>query len=215
MSEDSPYSRKGFFGEIFSFLKKGVSHQLDQKLSRLIEAPLRPPGALDEVAFLTACTRCQECIKACPYQAIQKLPVEAGVSANTPFIEPNTQGCHLCPDTPCIAACPSGALAPTDIRSVRIGLALVEPKKCMTYKDKVCTLCYDACPLPEIAIEIDSGFHPKILDGCTGCGMCQKRCPEVPSAVVVHSPYRYDRLIAERSTYFGIIPRDPEDDGEL
>lgn len=31
---------------------------------------LRPPGALAEPAFLDACTRCGDCIRACPAQCI-------------------------------------------------------------------------------------------------------------------------------------------------
>lgn len=207
MADDSGYSRKGFFGEVFSFLKKGVSHQIDQKLSKIIEGPIRPPGALDEVAFISTCTRCHECSHACPYQAIQKMPLESGVAANTPFIDPATQACHLCPDTPCITACPSGALAPTAIENVRMGRAVIDEERCITYQDKVCTLCFDACPLPEIAITIDEAFHPQITNRCTGCGMCQKRCPEMPSAVNVLSPFQFSRKKAEDETYFGFFPK--------
>lgn len=214
MADEASFSRKGFFGEIFSFLKKGVSHQLDQKLSRLIEAPIRPPGAIDEVSFLTTCTRCQECVQVCPYHAIQRMPVDAGVAAKTPFIDPATESCHLCPDTPCITACPTGALKPIEVRDIRMGRAVVNPEYCMTYRDRVCTLCYDACPLPETALQIDGDFHPVVQSGCTGCGMCQKRCPEVPSAIRVLSPFQYDRQRREEETYFGVIPIEAKENEE-
>lgn len=211
MADEGQFSRKGFFGEIFSFLKKGVSHHLDEKLSRLIEAPIRPPGAIDEVAFLSTCTRCRECVDHCPYHAIQRMPVSAGVAANTPFIDPATESCHLCPDLPCISACPTGALSPIALEDVRMGKAVVDPDHCMTFDDRVCTLCYDACPLPEVAIEIDENYQPFVLDGCTGCGMCQKRCPQVPSAIRVLSPFQFDRQKRDKETYFGVIPVEPED----
>lgn len=214
MTDDKHFSRKGFFGEVFSFLKKGVSHQLDEKLSRLIEAPIRPPGAIEEVAFLTTCTRCQECVQQCPYHAIQRMPADAGVAARTPFIDPATESCHLCPDTPCISACPSGALKPIAIENIRMGRAVVNPEQCITYHDRVCTLCFDACPLPESAITIDEDFHPKVLPNCTGCGMCQKRCPEMPSAIRVLSPFQYQRQKRQEETYFGIIPIDEEPSGD-
>jgi len=214
MAEDPAYSRKGFFGEIFSFVKKGVSHQIDQKLSKLIEGPIRPPGAIDEVAFISTCTRCHDCKTACPYHVIQKMPMDAGVAANTPFIDPGTEPCHLCPDTPCIQACPSGALLPTPPEKIRLGRAVVKKEHCMTYKDKVCTLCYDACPLPEDAIYLDASYHPRVSAPCTGCGMCQKRCPEIPSAIEVLSPFQFDRKMAEEKTYFGFFPKlsDEEED---
>ena len=41
---------------------------------------LRPPGALPEMAFLAACTRCGDCGKACPVLAIVKAPPEAALA---------------------------------------------------------------------------------------------------------------------------------------
>ena len=84
----------------------------------------------------------------------------------------------------------------------------------MTFNDRVCSLCYDACPLPETALVIDEDFHPVVLAGCTGCGMCQKRCPEVPSAIRALSPFQYDRQKREEETYFGVIPIEPEEGQE-
>src|SRR2546422_4692802 len=33
---------------------------------------LRPPGAVDETLFLDRCTRCGDCLPACPYGSIKK-----------------------------------------------------------------------------------------------------------------------------------------------
>ena len=71
---------------------------------------LRPPGALPEMAFLAACTRCGDCGKACPVQAIVKAPPEAALAAGTPYIDPLMQACIACPDMPCAVACPTDAL---------------------------------------------------------------------------------------------------------
>ena len=80
----------------------------------------------------------------------------------------------------------------------------------MTYDDKVCTLCYDACPYPEHAITIDEDFHPVILDGCVGCGSCQQRCPVHPVGVEVLSPIAYRATRNKEDLYFGIIEKDEE-----
>ena len=102
MAGDDPknYSRKGFFGEMFSFVRQGVSHHVETKLAKALNAPLRPPGALEEVEFLSTCTRCKECGIACPYGVISVQPMDAGVGAGTPYIDPNIMFCHLCLEAP-------------------------------------------------------------------------------------------------------------------
>jgi len=52
---------------------------------------VRPPGALPEADFLSACTRCDDCIKACPHLVIRKAGIEVGKDvATTPIIVPET-----------------------------------------------------------------------------------------------------------------------------
>ena len=208
MNQEDGYSRKGFFGEFIGLFKKGLSNQIDRKLSRVLEAPLRPPGALEEVEFLSTCTRCNACSDACPHFAILKLPMQAGVAANTPYISPDTQPCLLCEDFPCIQVCEPGALAPLGQEGVAMGRALVDKEACQTYDDKVCTLCYDACPYPEAAITIDEDFHPRILDSCVGCGQCQQRCPVHPVGIRALSPLKYDAARLDEETWFGLFKKE-------
>jgi MauM/NapG family ferredoxin protein len=212
MSEDSHLNRKGFFKEIFSFLGRGVSSKVESKLTRLLDAPLRPPGALEELEFLSACTRCAQCVPACPYSAIKRLPISAGVSANTPYIDPQVEACHLCEDFPCIAACDDGALLHTTPEQTRMGVAEINPEGCVSHaENQVCTLCYDVCPFPETAITMDQDFFPQLLEGCTGCGQCQKRCPTVPKGIHVISTVRYRVKQHEKDYYFGFIPTEKDD----
>ncbi len=211
MADDQNYSRKGFFGEFFSFLRQGVSNQLEAKLSKMLQAPLRPPGALDEVSFLSTCTRCNKCVEACPVHALQRLPVEAGLALNTPYIDPMIQACELCEDFPCIQACDDAALLPVELEQVEMGRALVGNEACHTYQDKVCTLCYDACPLPEDALTIDDDFHPRVLDGCVGCGACQQRCPTYPKGIQVLSPVNYNAQKTDQELYFGLFKKEAGD----
>jgi len=117
----------------------------------------------------------------------------------------------LCEDFPCIQVCEPGALLPIHPEEVAIGKALVDKQACQTYDDKVCTLCYDACPLPERALTIDDDFHPRVLDGCVGCGLCQQRCPVMPVGITVLSPLKYEAARLEEETYFGIIKKGEED----
>ena len=68
-----------------------------------------PPGAMPEVGFLAACTRCGACSPVCPVHAILTVPTSGGLAAGTPYLEPASQPCVACPDMPCVAACPNAS----------------------------------------------------------------------------------------------------------
>jgi len=185
--KEPPQSRKDFFKEAFSFFKKGAANHVERKVLKKMELPLRPPGALDELEFLSTCTRCDACIQACPHHSILKKSMQ-GVSAGTPYVDPQKQGCHLCEDVPCVAACEPQALRMDLLqKGFRMGRASVNTEACITFRETVCTSCYDACPFPEVAIRIDQERHPEVLDGCVGCGLCTKPCPASPKAIDSHS----------------------------
>ncbi|CAM2008275.1 4Fe-4S dicluster domain-containing protein [Acanthopleuribacter pedis] len=208
--DDQDHNRRGFLGEFFSHFRKGVGNQVDRKLGKMLKAPIRPPGARSELEFLASCTRCGACIQACPYGAIKKKPIEAGLTQSAPHIEPSVQACHLCETMPCIQACDDGALIPTKPEAVDMGTAVVQPEQCLTFDGKVCTLCYDACPYPERALTIGEDFHPRVLDACTGCGLCEQHCPVNPGGIQVYSPTRYRAERVEQDTFFGWIDVDDQ-----
>lgn len=151
---------------------------------------LRPPGAGDEKAFLAACLRCGQCVDACPFDTL-KLDVEMpGLSAGTPFLEPRTEPCWLCPDEDellCIEACPSDALQPVDqISDIRMGVARIDEGTCFAYNGVSCRACWHACPFPDVAIRLGPRLRPAIdPDGCIGCGLCDHACLVEPSAIPV------------------------------
>ena len=121
-----------------------------------------------------------------------------------PVIDPSARPCHLCSDLPCIAACPDGALIdPGGPERVRLGIAKVEPKRCVTFRGEVCRSCYAACPYPDRAILLIGGRPLVGSDACTGCGLCEQACPEHPKAI---------HVIAERNLVPGLrVPRDEYD----
>lgn len=210
MTEDSNFSRKGFLNKFLLTIKKGVSNHVDHKLAKTLNVPIRPPGALEEVEFLSTCTRCNKCADACPHDAILRMPLDRGLSANTPFLQPDGQVCQLCPDLPCIASCTDEALQPlASAKEVRIGHAIVDSDACLAFQGKVCTLCYDACPLPEEALSLVA-FHPRVLDACTGCGACQQRCPVFPVGIKVLSPAAWRSHKVSEETYFGLFSKDDD-----
>lgn len=98
-------NRKEFFGRLFLTL-------LDNPAANSLESFAedsnweRPPGAIAEAAFKKACTGCDRCMIACPVNVIMLEDQES----RRPAIYPEKDPCIHCTDTPCIAACPTGAL---------------------------------------------------------------------------------------------------------
>lgn len=160
---------------------------------------LRPPGALEELRFLGACIKCGLCAQSCPYKAIRLAGPGAGVAIGTPHIIAREEPCQLCPDLPCIKACPSGALdrGVTEIEKVRMGMAvIVDRENCLSLRGLRCEVCYRNCPLIDKAITIETrhnertGTHtimePVVhRDKCVGCGICEKTCVREQPVIVV------------------------------
>ncbi|MNX89320.1 quinol dehydrogenase periplasmic component [compost metagenome] len=144
---------------------------------------LRPPGALPEEAFSTACTRCDACAAACPAFAIKVAGRLDPVAEGTPFMhDPLRSPCLLCEDAPCIAACEPGALVPGPLR---LGRAEIAEDRCLAFAGTACTACAEACPLGEEAIVVREGRPLVVPLGCVGCGQCLGACPAPGGAIAV------------------------------
>jgi ferredoxin-type protein NapG len=153
---------------------------------------LRPPGAVDEARFLAECTRCDACLKACPFQAIVHAPARFRAAAGTPMIDPAQQPCRMCAEMPCVTACEAGVLRgdwPRVMAKVRI-----DELACLAHEGLSCSSCVEQCPV-EGAMKLQGG--KPVIDGdrCTGCGVCQYVCP-APSHAVLLMPVA-DRARAE------------------
>ncbi|WP_231131320.1 4Fe-4S dicluster domain-containing protein [Crateriforma conspicua] len=142
----------------------------------------RPPGAIDEFQFLIGCTRCGDCITACPYDAIFKAPDRLGNIASTPIIQADTSACMMCEDFPCIASCKPGVLVES-IPPV-MGTARVTEHLCLAHHNTTCTVCGERCPV-EGAITVADGKPTINEDTCTGCGVCRYVCPAPENAILL------------------------------
>jgi MauM/NapG family ferredoxin protein len=150
---------------------------------------VRPPGALPELAFLAACTRCGACVPACPVSAIVTVPADGGLAAGTPHLELERQPCVACTDMPCARACPTDALTVPAAGWSGYRLAELEflPERCLTFRGTECRACADACPIGAPALVIDGLGHPVVRqEGCVGCGVCVRACVAHPAAFRLH-----------------------------
>jgi MauM/NapG family ferredoxin protein len=162
------------------------------------EAPLRPPGALDEHDFVATCIRCMRCVDACPNHALTPMPERApGGAGGTPTMHPRRASCMLCAIEEgdylkCTEACPSGALRlirkdHDDIREkVAIGIAEIDLNLCYSYNNWSCGACFRACPLAGEAMTIGRWEQPTVHpEACVGCGCCERACIRYPHAIRV------------------------------
>ncbi|UAN56027.1 ferredoxin-type protein NapG [Serratia sp. JSRIV004] len=178
----------------------GVLLGLQQKQSQARDGlALRPPGALAEGAFDSACIRCGQCVQACPYQTLKLATLLSPRAAGTPYFVARDIPCEMCEDIPCVVACPSGALDPnlTEIDQARMGLAvLLDHENCLNWQGLRCDVCYRVCPQIDKAITLDlqhnerTGKHAMFLptvhsQDCTGCGKCEQACVLEQAAIKV------------------------------
>ncbi|WP_026339469.1 ferredoxin-type protein NapG [Psychromonas ossibalaenae] len=160
---------------------------------------LRPPGALPEADFQSACIRCGLCVEACPYDMLKLGRLFQPIATGTPYFLARTDPCEMCEDIPCKAACPTGALDPelNNIDDARMGLAvLIDQENCLNFQGLRCDVCYRVCPLIDEAITLEmhrntrTGHHAVFIptvhsDLCTGCGKCEEACVLEEAAIKV------------------------------
>jgi len=192
-----PHDRRRFFAAGLARLVAPLADYLQSRLP--VEPPsrpdlLRPPGAIEEEAFLRTCYRCGSCVESCPVSAIVPLHSRDEELQGTPYLNPDLAACTLCQELACMAACPSGALRRHSRLEVRMGLARLDEVICLRSRGEDCRVCVEACPLGAVAISVDDRGRIQIKEpwesgqGCVGCGLCQQRCPVRPIRAIRVAP---------------------------
>jgi polyferredoxin len=140
---------------------------------------IRPPGALDEQAFLTRCIKCGQCMRICPTNIIHPAGIQAGLEGLwTPVLNfrIGTSGCQL----NCIACsyiCPTAAIRPISLDEklgrntyagtgpIKLGTAFVDHGRCLPWAmDRPCIVCQENCPVSPKAIFVRE-YHSTIREG--------------------------------------------------
>jgi len=137
-------------------------------------APLRPPWARAEEDFLRLCTRCGDCVRACPTRII------VGAAHVFPSVDFRQGACTFCGD--CRAACPGGALQPPSASGEAPPWKLRAETKpsCLGHQRVECRICEDQCERAAIRFPPRPGAIslPEIdPERCNGCGACVAPCP--------------------------------------
>jgi polyferredoxin len=169
---------------------------------------IRPPGATGN-DMSARCLRCGQCIKSCPTAAIQPSSTEAGAEDLwTPVIVPRTgfcqYSCNACGQACPVAAIPALALARKKVTV--IGRALIDRDRCLPWAQNTpCIVCEEMCPVPRKAIILDTFeatsadgsliklHRPTVVTGrCTGCGLCEYKCPGAGESAIRVRALEYD-----------------------
>lgn len=187
MATNPSYGRRDFLKDsVVSTVKAAQEFVKEADALRKEQAPvrvrldwLRPPGAVDERIFLERCTKCYDCVKACPPRAIVAHPNDG-----TPVLYADQSPCLLCEDVPCAAACGTDALVPVEYsHQVRMGVAAISHRLCTASQG--CHACVSRCPTDALTMDFESFSLSVLTDVCVGCGMCEMVCKTVNDQVAI------------------------------
>ena len=186
--------RRAFFGTAFRKTTQEVVKRVDAKVEQDATRWIRPPFALAELEFLLSCTRCGDCVEACPYTVLFPLSARLGASVGeTPAMDLINKGCHLCEDWPCVNACEAGALVIPETTEdsdapplPMLALASINTTTCFPYSGPECGACESSCPVSG-ALLWDQQRPYIDAEKCVGCGLCREACIVDPSAISIAS----------------------------
>jgi len=203
-------SRRAFVSAIGAGLAYGLLVKLGLRREQIHPKLIRPPGAnvreadgnlrrMTEEEFRELCTRCGNCMRACPTGGLQPAVTQAGLDgAFTPVLVPAVGFCEQeC--NACSQVCPTGALRPHTIQQksqIKIGLAAIDRDRCLSWQKGneylLCLVCVEHCSYQAVVAREDEGqMRPFVLpDVCVGCGQCEFGCPvaeegTAPAAITV------------------------------
>lgn len=134
---------------------------------------VRPPWLINEAEFIENCTRCDECIQACPEQIIIR------GQGGFPELDFSRGECSFCAD--CTAHCPEKLFRTSGHEAdTAWSIVAVITDSCLTLNGVVCRTCAEQCEERAIRFQpmVGGVFQPQLDTSlCTGCGACFQPCP--------------------------------------
>ena len=140
---------------------------------------IRPPWAKAEGMFLERCSRCDDCISACPENILIR------GDGGYPEVDFKHGECTFCGK--CVDHCETKALAfpmtagkPQKFAAEAWNLDVSFTASCLSLNAVVCRACGDHCEPQAIRFQLKPGgiAEPHLSqDNCTGCGACASICP--------------------------------------
>ncbi|VAW50167.1 hypothetical protein MNBD_GAMMA06-1862 [hydrothermal vent metagenome] len=193
--------RRAFFRSTLDKGSKPVVKAIDASIKKQASHWIRPPFAIDEFDFILACTRCGDCVTACPHDVIFNLSVRLGAKfAATPALDLLNKGCHLCEDWPCVSACTANALVlplpseneeknttnKPENNSPKLAKASIDEQNCLPFSGPECGACISSCPVDgALTLDLVKPIINEML--CTGCGLCRESCITEPKSINIAS----------------------------
>lgn len=132
----------------------------------------RPPWARPEAEFIVLCTRCNECIAACPTGIVM-----AG-DGGFPTIDFKCGECTFC--RRCVDACAPQALTRPSEDTPPWALVAQLGDACLPRHGVECRICGEHCDARAIRFQPRLGGSPEPQidsERCAGCGACVAPCP--------------------------------------
>ncbi len=146
-------------------------------------APQRPPWAQPESTFTEVCSRCGDCIQACPEGLLV-----AG-RGGFPQVDFQRSGCSFC--ARCVDACAPHALRREHLGQLPWLLRAQIGAQCLSNQGIECRSCGEHCDVRAIRFRLTAGrvAHPQLDEQvCTGCGNCVSVCPASAISIQAFSP---------------------------
>lgn len=134
------------------------------------EPETRLPWSLSWPDFVADCTRCGDCLTACPEQILVK------GDGGFPTLDFSRGECTFC--TECVSACELPLFRPVT-EAPWDYVAHIEAG-CLAHEQVFCQRCQDSCEHNAIRFSPQLGRVPTpsiALELCNGCGACVADCP--------------------------------------